>query len=94
MASTVTLSAPRAASSGTRNTVYPREKSSPEPTAHQNPKAEPWRTTSSFFWPRARLIRLELPTPNRLLTALKASSTGAARVTAAFCTGSPSIPTK
>ena len=30
---------------------------------------------------------LEVPTPNRLLTALKASSTGAARVTAAFWTG-------
>ena len=37
---------------------------------------------------------LELPTPNRLLTALKASSTGAASVTAAFCTGLLSIPTK
>ena len=37
---------------------------------------------------------LELPTPNRLLTALNASSTGAARVTAAFWTGSFIIPTK
>ncbi len=37
---------------------------------------------------------LELPTPNRLLTALKASSTGAASVTAAFWIGSFSMPTK
>ena len=37
---------------------------------------------------------LELPTPNRLLTALKARSTGAASVTAAFCTGLFIIPTK
>ena len=31
----------------------------------------------------ARLIMLELPTPNRLFTALKASRTGAASATAA-----------
>ena len=37
---------------------------------------------------------LEVPTPNRLFTALKASITGYTRVTAAFCTGSLSIPTK
>ena len=37
---------------------------------------------------------LELPTPKRLLTALKANRTGAARVTAAFSMGSLSIPTK
>ena len=37
---------------------------------------------------------LELPTPKRLFTALKASSTGAARVTAAVCTGSLIMPTK
>ena len=42
----------------------------------------------------ARLIMLELPTPNRLLTALKAKSTGAAKATAAFSTGFPSMPTK
>ena len=34
------------------------------------------------------------PTPNRLFTALKASSTGAARVTAEFWMESWSIPTK
>ena len=39
-------------------------------------------------------MRLDEPTPKRLFTALKASSTGAARVTAAFCTGSLSMPTK
>ena len=37
---------------------------------------------------------LEEPTPKRLFTALKASSTGAAKVTAAFWMGSLSIPTK
>ena len=37
---------------------------------------------------------LELPTPNRLFTALKASSSGAAKVTAAFSTALLSIPTK
>ena len=37
---------------------------------------------------------LDAPTPKRLFTALKASMTGAASVTAAFCTGSFSIPTK
>jgi len=37
---------------------------------------------------------LELPMPNRLLTALNASRSGAASVTAAFCTGSFIMPTK
>ena len=37
---------------------------------------------------------LELPTPNRLFTALKANSRGAAKVTAAFWTALFSIPTK
>ena len=37
---------------------------------------------------------LDVPTPNKLLTALNARSTGAARVTPAFCTGSFNIPTK
>ena len=37
---------------------------------------------------------LELPTPKRLFIALNASRTGAASVTAEFCTASLSIPTK
>ena len=37
---------------------------------------------------------LELPTPNRLFTALNAKSTGAASATAAFSTGLLIIPTK
>ena len=44
--------------------------------------------------PSERLIRLEEPTPKRLFTALKASSTGAASVTAEFWMGSLSMPTK
>ena len=44
--------------------------------------------------PSARDIMLEQPVPKRLLTALKAGRTGAASVTAAFCTGLFSIPTK
>ena len=90
----VISSAPSPTSSVPRNAVYPSEKISPLHRAHQKPKAEVRRTVSWSFWPSARLIRLELPTPKRLFTALKASSTGDARVTAAFCTGSPSIPTK
>ena len=39
-------------------------------------------------------MRLEEPTPKRLFTALNASSTGAASVTAEFCMASFSIPTK
>ena len=44
--------------------------------------------------PMALLIMLELPTPNRLFTALNASSTGAAKVTDAVWMGSLTIPTK
>ncbi len=90
----VAWSAPSTTRRGEWKRVQARENRRPLQRAHQKPKAEELRTTSYFFCPRARLIMLELPTPNKLLTALKASSTGAARVTAAFCTGLSSIPTK
>ena len=60
------------------------EKRIPQKTAHQKPKAQLFLTDSKSCLPRERLIMLELPTPKRLFTALKARRSGAARVTAEF----------
>ena len=51
-------------------------------------------TISNFFIPSIRLIKLELPTPNKLLTILKESKIGADKVTAAVCNESFNVATK